>query len=134
MKAWNSTVFATLLASVAILGGCSTPPATLRSIEGFYTTNSSSPRYAFPEFKLRNGLCQYQYVTDAISNSNPGPAHGHYTLKGCLLTLHWNDGTQSQWILTNRRGRFIMWTPEEYEKYLLTGIIPSDVFYQGKFH
>ncbi len=110
--------------------GCSTIPTTPASIAGDYTTRDVTKNYfAYSRFTLSGDSWLSRYVTDAMPG--PEPTKGHLSLDGCLLTLE-GSKERTQYIVTQLRGRFLLWSPKDYEEYLRTGRTSSEVLYQAR--
>jgi hypothetical protein len=124
-------IAALLLCAIAGLAvSCrSTLPITADSIAGRYTVHPGK-WYAYEDIALRADHFDWRYETDAMPG--PDPISGRFSLDGCLLTFEPPQMRQRHRIITQRRGRFLMWTPSQYEEYLRTGRTPHDILYQTR--
>jgi hypothetical protein len=88
--------------------------------------------FAGESIALGDGVFTRTIFTDAMDDPRlkDNPLHGRFELNGCLLELRFSDGTVSHKILTQHRGRFLMWSPLDYEEHLRTGLAPPHVLYQ----
>ena len=126
----STTLRLALVLSAFAETGCSTIPTTPASIAGNYTTRDVGTGYfAYSRLTLSDDSWLSRYVTDAMPG--PEPTKGHLSLDGCLLTL---EGTQerTQYIVTQRRGRFLLWSPKDYQEYIRTGQTSPNVLYQAR--
>lgn len=121
----------------------------MQNIQGSYCYDVAS--YTGTTFHLENGKFTSHYFTDVVlphRRKKKPEVPGRYTLNGQRLTVVWPRGGRIELILTYhpshfylrwsdiygefafpihyRRGHFILWWPEEYDKYLRTGEIPWD--------
>ncbi len=81
---------------------------------------------------MGDGTFSYEIFTDVLDDPRlkDNPRTGTFTLNGCLIELQFRDGTKFHQILTPRNGRYLMWSPKEYEEYLRTGRVSVFVLYQ----
>ncbi len=126
----STTLLFALVLSAFAETGCSTIPTTPAAIEGDYTTRDVGNGYfAYSRLTLSGDGWLSRYVTDAMPG--PEPTKGHLSLDGCLLTLE-GPTERTQYIVTQLRGRFLLWSPKDYEEYLRTGRTSSDVLFQAR--
>jgi hypothetical protein len=107
---------------------------TTETIKGLYSYSDvqSGRLWSGHTVTLGDRTFTYQIFTDAGNDPHlkDYPQHGTFTLDGCLLTLTFPDGKVSHNILTRQRGRFVMWSPKEYDEYLRTGVVSDSVLFQ----
>jgi hypothetical protein len=124
----STALFLVLVLSAFAVTACSTIPTTRAAIAGSYTTRDVGDHtYAYSLLELKDDTWVWGYVTDALPG--PKPTKGRLSLNGCLLTLE-EPGKRAHYIVTQRRGRFLLWLPKDYAEYLRTGRTSADVLYQ----
>lgn len=122
--------------ALVLLVGCTTQSTTVQNIKGLYTFPpkdlQAGKYYSGESINLGDGVFSYKIFTDVGDDPRlkDNPRNGHFILDGCLLELRFRDGTRDHLILTQRHGRFLMWSPKDYEEYLRTGRVSDGVLYQ----
>ena len=125
----TSLILALVLSAFAGTG-CSNVQTTPATIAGGYTTRDDG-KFAYPYslLELNDDSWIWSDVTDALPG--PKPTKGHLSLEGCLLTLG-PPGKTTHYIVTQQRGRFLLWSPKDYAEYLRTGRVSKHVLYQNR--
>lgn len=125
----TAALFLGLLLASFVAGCRSTMPITKANIAGRYSVEGRN-FFANEDLVLHDDSFEWRLKTDALPG--PEPISGSFSLSGCRLRFEEPRMPDPERIITERRGRFMMWTPSQYDEFTRTGRTPSDVIYQTR--